>query len=135
MNRRAYIDRLLDHYESPRYRGNITEADVVVTSTNPGCGDVITIYLKVGEENAAKEIRFEGEGCTISQSAASILLDMVQGKSLAEIQAIDYNDLIEKLGKAVVLTRVRCATLVLDTLKEAIKQYHVYRLQPVSQKG
>jgi nitrogen fixation NifU-like protein len=132
MDRQDYIERLLDHYETPRHRGAITEADVVVTGTNPGCGDLITIYLKVGKANVAEEICFEGEGCTISQSAASILLEMVQGKPLAEIQAIDYNDLIEKLGKAVVLTRVRCATLVLETLKKAIEQYQARQPQPLT---
>jgi len=132
MDRQDYIENLLDHYESPRYRGALAEADVVVTHTNPGCGDLITIHLKVGQEKMAQEITFEGEGCTISQSAASILLEMVQGKPLAEIQAIDYNDLIERLGKDVVLGRVRCATLVLETLKEAIKQYNARQLQPLS---
>jgi nitrogen fixation NifU-like protein len=132
MGRQDYIDKLLDHYESPRYQGVIAEADVVVSGRNPGCGDVITIYLCVGEDNIAREIRFEGEGCTISQGAVSILLEMVQGKPLAEIEAIDYNDLIENLGKGVVLSRVRCAILGLQTLKEAIQRYYARQLQPLS---
>jgi nitrogen fixation NifU-like protein len=130
MERQDYIARLLEHYESPRYQGAPAKADVVVTGENPGCGDIITIYLTMGEGGVAKEIRFEGEGCIISQSAASMLLEMTQGKLLAEIEAIDYNALVEKLGKDVVLTRVRCATLVLQTLKEAIKK--LYAQQPHS---
>jgi nitrogen fixation NifU-like protein len=132
MGRQDYIDRLLDHYESPRHRGTIVGADIVVAGHNPGCGDVVTIYLNVGEGNIAREIRFEGEGCTISQGAASILLEMAQGKPLAEIEAVDYNDLIEKLGKEVVLTRVRCATLSLQTLKEAIQRYYAHQPQTLS---
>lgn len=116
----------------PRYRGQPARtADVVVARENPGCEDVVTIYLTVGRNNVAQEIRFEGEGCIISQSAASILLDLVQGKPLAEIEAIDYNAFIEELGKEVVLTRVRCATLVLTTLKAAIKQYYACQAQPL----
>ena len=76
------------------------------------------------EGEVAEAIQFEGEGCTISQGAASILVEMVQGKPLAEIQAIDYNSLIEKLGREVVLSRVRCATLGLSTLQSAIQRYY-----------
>ena len=130
MDRQQYIDILLAHYESPRHREAHPEADVVVQGSNPGCGDKITIYLNVGQGNVAKEIWFDGEGCTISQGAVSILLEMVQGKTLAEIEAIDYNDLVETLGKELVLTRVRCATLGLKTLKEAIEQYYAQQLQP-----
>ena len=124
MNRQDFTDNFLEHYESPRHYGPVLDADVVFEGINPGCGDVITIYLNVGEGEIADKIQFEGEGCTISQSAASILLEMVQGKSLAEIEAIDYNALIDKLGREVVLSRVRCATLGLGTLKNAIQQYY-----------
>ncbi len=131
MDRQQYIDNLLEHYESPRYREAHPEADIVWQGSNPGCGDVVTIYLNVGQGQVAKDIWFEGEGCTISQGATSILLEMVQGKPLAQIEALDYNELIDKLGKDVVLTRVRCATLGLKTLKEAIEQYqHTSRPAP-----
>ena len=128
MNRQHYIDRLLEHYESPRYREAHPDADIVLQGVNPGCGDIINIYLNVGENGVAREIWFDGEGCTISQGAVSILLEMVQGQPLAEIEAIDYNDLVEKLGKHVVLTRVRCATLGLKTLQDAIRQYHTRQI-------
>jgi nitrogen fixation NifU-like protein len=124
MNRQDFTDNFLEHFESPRHYGFLPEADVVCEGTNPGCGDVITIYLNVGEGDIAEEIRFEGEGCTISQGAVSILLEMVQGKTLAEIQAIDYNALIDKLGREVVLSRVRCATLGLNILNQAIQRYY-----------
>ena len=123
MDRQDYALQLLEHYESPRHYGNLPEADIVASGENPGCGDTVTIYLSVGEGDVARKIIFEGGGCTISLGATSVLLDMVQGKTLAEIQAIDYNDLITTLGKDVVLTRVKCATLGLKTLKEAISQY------------
>jgi nitrogen fixation NifU-like protein len=95
----------------------------VLEGGNPSCGDVIIIYLKVDGEDRVELAQFEGQGCTISQAAASILLEEVQGKTLAEIEAIDYNDLIERLGRDIVMTRVRCATLSLSTLKNAIQKY------------
>jgi nitrogen fixation NifU-like protein len=129
MGRQHYIDKILDHYEKPRHQGAIPKADVIVTGSNPSCGDVITIYLNVGEGNLAEQIQFEGEGCTISQVAASILLDMVQGKPLAEVEAIDYNALIGEMGEEIILTRVGCATLSLSTLKDAIRQYRARQLK------
>ena len=132
MHRQHYIDRLLEHYESSRYRATRADADVVLQGINPGCGDIINIYLNVGEGNIATEIWFDGEGCIISQGAVSILLEMVQGRPLAEIEAIDYNELVERLGKHIVLTRVRCATLGLKTLKDAIQHYHTHQHRPPS---
>ncbi|MCL4303034.1 MAG: iron-sulfur cluster assembly scaffold protein [Anaerolineae bacterium] len=124
MDRQQYIEKLLEHFDAPRHRGAIAGADVVMSGGNPSCGDSITIYLNVDEQDRVEQIQFEGEGCTISQASASILLDKVQGKTLAEIEAIDYNDLIEELGRDIVLTRVRCATLSLSTLKNAIQKYY-----------
>lgn len=132
MDRQDYAVQLLEHYESPRHYGNLPEADVVAGGENPGCGDVVTIYLKVGQGNVAQKVTFEGDGCTISLGATSVLLDMVQGKTLAEIEAIDYNHLIDTLGKDVVLTRVKCATLGLKMLKEAVAQYAAQHPQPAA---
>jgi nitrogen fixation NifU-like protein len=123
MERQQYIEKLITHYENPRHRGPVPDADVVLEGGNPSCGDVIIIYLKVDGEDRVELAQFEGQGCTISQAAASILLEEVQGKTLAEIEAIDYNDLIERLGRDIVMTRVRCATLSLSTLKNAIQKY------------
>ncbi len=123
MNRQAYTERFLEHFRSPRHYGPLPEADVVVKGRHSGCGDEITIYMNVGPGNEAGIVQFEGQGCIISQAAASILLERVQGKTLAEIEAIDYNDLIEELGREIVLNRVSCATLSLNTLKKAVQQY------------
>lgn len=124
MDRQQHVDKLLTHYEEPRHHGALPNADIVVPGGNPVCGDAVTIYLIVNEANVAEAVHFEGEGCIISQAATSILLDMVQGKTLAEIEAIDYNDLLEILGREIVMTRVRCATLGLSTLKSAVQQYY-----------
>ncbi len=123
MERHQQIDRLVEHFESPRHYGPLSGADVVVTDSNPSCGDVVTIYLKVDGTGRIEQVQFEGEGCTISQASASILLERAHGKTLAEIEALDYNDLIDDLGREIVLTRVRCATLSLNALKSAIQKY------------
>jgi nitrogen fixation NifU-like protein len=129
MQRQDYTEQLLEHYESPRYYGALPAADVVVQGENPGCGDFVTIYLKTNTNGTVEAVQFEGEGCTISLAATSMLMEMVHGKTLAQIQAIDYNALIEQLGREIVLTRVRCATLGLKTLKEAIRQHYAKQIE------
>ena len=124
MDRQEAIEFLLDHYQHPRNRGAMEDADVIMPGGNPGCGDIVTIYLKVDASGDQVEtVTFEGEGCTISQAAASILTEMVAGKPLSEIDEMDFTDMIDYLGREVVNTRPRCATLALGTLKAALTQY------------
>ena len=128
MDRQEQIEFILEHFQQPRNRGTLEPADVTMPGGNPGCGDVITIYLNVDREaESVAQVRFEGEGCTISQAAASILLEQIEGKPLTAIDALDYNDMIEELGREVVSTRPRCATLALGTLKAAVKKYRIDR--------
>ena len=128
MDRQEQIDFILDHYHQPRNQGTLDPADVTMPGGNPGCGDVVTIYLNVDREtNRIAQVRFEGEGCTISQAAASILLENMEGQPLTAVDALDYNDMIDELGREVVSTRPRCATLALGTLKAAVKKYRIDR--------
>ena len=124
MERQEAIEFLLDHYQHPRNRGPMEQADVTMPGGNPGCGDIVTIYLKVDASGErVEQVTFEGEGCTISQAAASILTEMVDGKAFSAIDEMDFNDMIDHLGRDVVNTRPRCATLALGTLKAAITKY------------
>jgi nitrogen fixation protein NifU and related proteins len=130
VDRQEAIEFLLDHYQHPRNRGPMQSADVVMPGGNPGCGDIVTIYLKVDASGDQVEaVTFEGEGCTISQAAASILTEMVSGKPLSEIDAMDFTDMIDHLGREVVNTRPRCATLALGTLKAAITKYRTDQIR------
>ena len=98
----------------------MTDAEAVVEGGNPGCGDIIKVYLKVNDGHLVA--MFEGEGCTISQASASYLMDEVNGKTLEEVLTIDHETLMENLGKEIVQQRTRCATLSLDTLRAAIRK-------------
>ena len=130
MDRQEAIEFLLDHYQNPRNHGPLTPVDVTMPGGNPGCGDIVTIYLKVNDAgDRIEHVTFEGTGCTISQAAASILTEMVEGRPLAEIDDMDFNDMIDQLGREVVNTRPRCATLALGTLKAAITQYRTNKVR------
>lgn len=135
-DREAIVAHLLDHFEHPRNRGPLPGADVSQKGGNPGCGDILHIHLKVedgggagggaGNEPGAERIaaiRFEGEGCTISQASASILTEIVGGKPLDEVLAMASGDLVDALGREVVVARLKCAVLSLNTLKAAIEKY------------
>ncbi len=130
MDRQAAIELLLDHYQSPRNRERLADADVVMPGGNPGCGDVVTIYLKVDrDQNQIERVTFEGEGCTISQAAASILTELVEHAPLSQVEGMDYHAMMEVIGREVAQTRPRCATLALGTLKAAVKKYRADRLR------
>ena len=120
------IQILLDHYQRPRHRGALEDADVEMPGGNPGCGDVVTVYLKGAEDQEhIEDVSYEGEGCTISMAASSMLLEEVHGGNLTmdQVLEMDYNEMIEKLGHQIVASRPKCATLGLGTLKAAIRRY------------
>lgn len=123
MDRQTAIEYLLDLYENPTHRGTIPDADVSVKGGNPGCGDIVTLHLKIGEDGTVNEIRFEGEGCTISQAAAELVSTRMEGATLEEIEKLQQDVIIDELGREVVISRPRCATLALGTLKQAVQEY------------
>ncbi|MER3485643.1 MAG: iron-sulfur cluster assembly scaffold protein [Chloroflexota bacterium] len=123
MDRQAYIEHILDHYEHPRNKGRMEDATVQLGGGNPGCGDLITIYLKIGPDNRIERASFEGEGCTISQAGGSIIAEMIEGMTLDDVKALGTHTMIEEMGEEVVKSRVRCATLALGTAQAAVQEY------------
>ena len=123
MDRQEYIEILLDHYENPRNRRAIESADIDYTGGNPGCGDIIHMYATIDANDRITDVSFEGEGCTISQAAASIVTEMVKGKTLDDLEGMSYETLVEELGSEVVAPRIKCAVLALGTLKAGAAHY------------
>jgi nitrogen fixation NifU-like protein len=126
LDRQLQIQMLLDHYEKPRHQGVLDDADVAIPGGNPGCGDVVTVYLKVADdEEHIENATYEGDGCTISMAASSMLLEDVlkSGLTMDQVLELDYHEMIDQLGRQVVASRPKCATLGLGTLKAAIRKY------------
>lgn len=121
MERQEQIDFILDHYENPRHYGPLPSATVVRTGGNSGCGDVVTFYLRVAPDERITAISFEGEGCTISQAAASMAAEMLANKTLAEVEATPPDAILGEIGGEIASTRLGCATLGLKTVKEAAR--------------
>ena len=127
MERQAAIERLLELYDNPTHFGPLEDADVSVKGGNPGCGDIVDIHIKVDGEGKVERITFEGEGCTISQAAAELVADRMEGSTLDDIEHLEHDVIIDELGRDVVMSRPRCATLALGTLKEAVHEYKTKR--------
>jgi nitrogen fixation NifU-like protein len=128
-DRENQIAILVDHFQRPRHKGTLESADATLPGGNPGCGDLVTMHVKADAEGRIEAVRFEGEGCTISQAAASILADRINKThpSLDEVVDFPYEQMIDMLGRDIVGFRERCATLALGTLKMAAKQIQSYR--------
>ncbi|MCL4452130.1 MAG: SUF system NifU family Fe-S cluster assembly protein [Candidatus Thermoplasmatota archaeon] len=124
MNDEVYTEILLDHYRSPRNYGSVENPSAQITEHNPLCGDTVHFSLKV-EGGKIVDIKFVGQGCSISQGAASILTELVKGKSVAEVQAITDADFLKILGIRLGPNREKCALLSLNALKKAISTKNV----------
>ncbi|MFN8591529.1 MAG: iron-sulfur cluster assembly scaffold protein [Thermomicrobiales bacterium] len=140
MDRQAYVEHIIDHFQHPRNRGRMPDADVQLGGGNPGCGDLITVYLKIDDQDRIEAATFEGEGCTISQAGGSMVTEMATGLTLDAAKALGLPEITDEMGEDVVKSRVRCATLALGTLQAAIDQYRRDRdrreagLPPIEQK-
>jgi nitrogen fixation NifU-like protein len=131
-----YRQVILDHSSHPHHHGILEEATNQVEMNNPTCGDVIELQLNVAD-NRIEEIRFSGSGCTISTASASMMTDVVLGKTPKEALAlVDQFSLLvqgrddvnfDDLGDAAILSgvakfpaRIRCATLAWKGLEKAL---------------
>jgi len=117
-----YREQIMDHYRNPRNCGKLDKCSFTFFDTNPLCGDEIEIAAHV-EDNKIKDIRFTGKGCSISQAAASMLTESVKGKTLADVQALTREHVIEMLGIPIGPVRVKCAVLSLVALKNGIVEF------------
>lgn len=128
LSREEQIDFIMEHYEDPVNWGSMEDADVVQKIGNPGCADVITVYLKINGEGNVERISFEGEGCTLSMAGTSMVMEMVEGKSIEEVKAIPLDAVIQILGRELAMTRPKCSTLGLNAVRFGLDKYRKNKL-------
>ncbi|PCJ57442.1 MAG: SUF system NifU family Fe-S cluster assembly protein [Candidatus Hydrogenedentota bacterium] len=138
-NRALYEQVILDHNKSPRNYGVMDDPDLHADGYNALCGDQFTVYLKM-DGDVIEDMRFDGSGCAISKSSASVMTTLLKGKTKDEAQALfaQFKDMItsevdspldeEALGKLKVFggvreypVRIKCATLAWHTLASALE--------------
>lgn len=122
MDRSEILELVLDYDHNPRNKGELTDANAIWNGGLPGCSDVVTAYLRI-EDGRITDASFTGDGCTISQAAASMLTEQLVGQSVESVADLDQSAVVEMLGKELVQTRPRCSTLGLDTFRAAAQEY------------
>ena len=143
-----YREIILDHYRSPRNRGELDSPPATkVDGHNPLCGDEITVYLQLegsGDNAFVADVKIAGQGCSISQSSASMMTGVIMGKKVGEIRAVsrrfksmmgledieteagdgevDLGDLEALQGVMKFPVRIKCAVLGWNTLTSALDE-------------
>ncbi len=121
-----YSPIVLELFKNPRNFGPMEDASVVESAGSPACGDLIKLYLKirrVNGEDIIEKATFESYGCAANIAAASILTEIITGKSLREAWSISWKDLSDKLGGLPPI-KYHCSILAVGALKRAIRAYY-----------
>ena len=131
-----YKEVILDHYKNPRNKRELPGAEFSCSKNNPLCGDEITVHAHV-QDGAVAQVTFEGRGCSISQSSASMMTEAVGGRPVSEALALasefrsmmegaadpteeEFGDLVALKGVVKYPVRIKCAVLAWDVLQEAL---------------
>ena len=113
-----YRDYILDHYKRPRNFGTLEPHDLEAHDHNPLCGDELGVHIRV-EDGKIADLRFHGQGCAISQAAASIASEELIGMPVEQIGKLDAAWVIDLLGIPISPTRRKCALLSLKVTRGA----------------
>lgn len=111
-----YDDHILDHFESPYHKGPLAGATCTHSDRNPICGDQISLQLKLADDKVDCAF-FDGKGCAISQAAASILCEHIEGKSLDELRQMQAKEMLHLLQVPLTASRQKCGLLAFKVLK------------------
>ncbi len=118
-----YSEIILDYYRHPKNKGTLENPQIQARDTNPLCGDVVEIQMELDGDNTVKDIKFTGQGCAISQASASMLTELIKGKSLDEIRKISKEDVLSLIGGQLSAVRLKCALLSLKVMKTGLYSY------------
>ena len=112
----------MDHFQHPRNVGELADANGVGEVGNIRCGDIMKLFIKVGENEVIEDIKFQTFGCGAAIATSSIITEMVKGLPLAEAEAVSNRQVAEALG-GLPPVKMHCSNLAADALRAAIKDY------------
>ena len=117
-----YSEKVMEHFRNPRNMGEIPDADGVGTVGNPVCGDLMTMYIKVKDNNIA-DIKFKTFGCGAAIATSSMTTELAKGKTLKEALKITRKDVADAL-EGLPPVKMHCSNLAADALHAAIEDYY-----------
>ena len=117
-----YSEKVMDHFANPRNAGIIENASGEGTVGNPTCGDLMTIYIDVDDNEVIQDIKFETFGCGAAIATSSMITEIAKGMTVDEALEITRNDVADALDGLPPI-KMHCSNLAADALTEAIKDY------------
>ena len=118
-----YTEIILDYYRHPRNKGQLENPQISAKDSNPLCGDVLEIQMVLDGNDTVKDVKYNGQGCAISQASASMLTELVKGRSLDEVRKISKEDILSLIGGQLSAVRLKCALLSLKVMKTGLYSY------------
>ena len=115
-----YQEHILDHYEDPYHRGHCAHPTHAHEDDNPLCGDEVRVELEMTQEGQIREAYFSGDGCCISQAAASMLMEQVDGKNAEWVKNMSADDMLRLFGARLTPNRQKCCLLSWRVLQQAL---------------
>ena len=119
----VYSEIILDYYRHPRNKGTLDHPHIKAKDSNPLCGDIIEMQLELDGNDSVKDVKFNGQGCAISQASASMLTELVKGKTLDDARNISKEEILSLIGGQLSAVRLKCALLSLKVLKTGVYTY------------
>lgn len=117
-----YRQQILDHYRNPRNYGELNNPTYSHTGENATCGDSIEVDVELDDdESRVVDVRFRGDGCAISQAAASLLTEELKGMTVNKMLELDTDDVLDVLGIEVTPMRIKCAVLAEKVIQDGVK--------------
>ena len=118
-----YSVTIIEHFRHPHNYGALPAPEVAYEDVNPLCGDRIRMELNIGADQTIAAVRFCGDSCIISRAAASILTELIQGRTLQEVAVLPQEALLTALHTIIRPARMKCALLPLHVLQAGIAAY------------
>lgn len=117
-----YSDKVMDHFQNPRNVGILSDADGVGEVGNIRCGDIMKLYIKVGDNEIIEDIKFQTFGCGAAIATSSMITEIVKGMTISEAVKVSNRQVAEELD-GLPPVKMHCSNLAADALRAAIDDY------------
>lgn len=118
-----YNPKVLELFRNPKNLGKMEDATVIAVAGNPACGDMITFYLKINDQDVIEKATFESYGCAANIATSSIVTEMIKGMKIEDAWKVSWKSVTEAVG-GLPSVKFHCGILAVGALKRAIRKYY-----------